>query len=214
MRIRITFSKTGPLIYIGNLDLLTIWERAARRADLPLEYTRAFHPTPKIHLAVPLPLGFSSSCEVLDMRLQDEVDLAGLAARLQPTLPAGLEIIGVDGVDPSSPALQSQVEAAEYEVGLLESADPAGLEEKVTAMLAAPSIPRMRRGKAYDLRPLIQQLSLAQPAGQSRPRIRMRLTAREGATGRPDEVVEALGLSREDTRIQRTALIFRPQSLQ
>ena len=75
MRIRVTFSKTGPLIYIGNLDLYTIWERAARRAGLALAYSQGFHPQPKIHFAAPLPLGFSSRCELLDMRLNEECGL-------------------------------------------------------------------------------------------------------------------------------------------
>jgi len=73
MRLRITFSKTGPLIYIGNLDLHTLWERAARRADLALAYSQGFHPQPKIQFAAPLPLGFSSVCELLDMRLNQDV---------------------------------------------------------------------------------------------------------------------------------------------
>ncbi len=68
MRVRVIFSKTGALRYIGHLDLNTIWERAARRAGLPLAYTQGFHPQPKMNFASALPLGFSSRCEVMDMR--------------------------------------------------------------------------------------------------------------------------------------------------
>ena len=64
MRIRITFSKQGALRYTGHLDLHNLWERAARRAAIPLAYSQGFHPQPKIQLAAALPLGFSSRAEV------------------------------------------------------------------------------------------------------------------------------------------------------
>jgi hypothetical protein len=65
------------------------------------------------------------------------------------------------------------------------------------------SIPRERRGKSYDLRPLIESLEVS-PEGT----IHMRLSAREGATGRPEEVLDILGIAFEGTRIERTRLIF------
>jgi len=74
MRARITFSKTGALRYIGHLDLQTLWERAARRAGLPLAYSHGFHPQAKINFASALPLGFSSRAEVMDIRLQSELE--------------------------------------------------------------------------------------------------------------------------------------------
>lgn len=209
MRVRITFSKGGPLIYTGNLDLLTIWERAARRADLPLAYTHGFHPQPKIQLAAPLPLGFSSRREVMDMYLDEDVDCTRLPARLQVMMPEGIHILGLEVVEAGASALQSQLEAAEYEVQLAERVKLSDLVERTEALLAAPSLPRERRRKPYDLRPLIAELHAEVPPDQTPPRIRMRLTAREGATGRPDEVLDALGIPREDCRIERVALIFR-----
>ena len=73
MRIRITFAKQGALRYTGHLDLHKLWERAARRAELPLAYSQGFHPQPKMNIAAALPLGFSSRCEVMDMRLEHEI---------------------------------------------------------------------------------------------------------------------------------------------
>ena len=209
MRIRVTFSKTGPLVYIGNLDLLTIWERTARRASLPLAYSHAFHPQPKIHLAAPLPLGFSSRAEVLDMRLNEGVATTGLEARLQAALPDGISVIEIRPMELDEPELQNQVTSAEYEVSLTADVDVQDLERKIAAMLGAETCPRERRGKSYDLRPLIEKLELASGPTTSRPKIRMRLSAREGATGRPDEVLEALGFRREAARIERTGLVFR-----
>lgn len=213
MRARITFSKSGSLRYIGHLDLLTIWERASRRAGLPLAYTQGFHPQPKINLASALPLGFSSRCEVVDIHLNEDVDEANLLAHLQAAMPSGISILNVENVNESGPALQTQVIAAEYEVTLTEAVDPSELMRRIEKLLANTLLPRQRRGKAYDLRPLIEELSLTPtplPTGEGQGvRVYMRLSAREGATGRPDEVMDALGFAIENMRIERIRLLFR-----
>jgi hypothetical protein len=70
---RITFTKQGALRYTGHLDLHRLWERAMRRASLPIAYSQGFHPQPKISLAAALPLGFASRGEVLDVRLNEDI---------------------------------------------------------------------------------------------------------------------------------------------
>lgn len=203
MRIRITFVKQGALRYTGHLDLHRLWERAARRAELPLAYSQGFHPQPKMNMAAALPLGFSSRCEVLDLKLEHDIPLDSLATRLNGTLPSGIQVLEVEQVDERLPALQTQVAAAEYEVTLTEAVDGSELKRKVDSVIVSTSIPRERRGKTYDLRPLIEVLELLPD-----DKIFMRLTAREGATGRPEEVLDALGIAFEETRIERTRLIF------
>ena len=208
MRIRITFSKLGALRYTGHLDLHRLWERAARRAELPLAYSQGFHPQPKLNIAAALPLGFSSRCEMLDMRLEHDIELDGLKERLQETLPAGIQLASIEQVDERAPALQTQVATAEYEVILTDPStslgvDVADLKRRIDSIMGSESIIRERRGKTYDLRPLIESLELS-PEGK----ISMRLRAREGATGRPEEVLDVLGIAFEGTRIERTRLIF------
>jgi radical SAM-linked protein len=203
MRIRITFVKQGALRYTGHLDLHKLWERAARRAELPLAYSQGFHPQPKMNMAAALPLGFSSRCEVMDMKLEHDIPLSDLPTRLNTTLPSGLQVVDVEQVDERAPALQTQVASAQYEVTLTEAFDRAALERRIDSVIESTTIPRERRGKMYDLRPLIEELSLL-PDG----RIFMQLTAREGATGRPEEVLDVLGIAFEETRIERTHLIF------
>lgn len=212
MRIRITFAKLGALRYIGQLDLHKLWERAARRAELPLAYSQGFHPQPKINIAAALPLGFSSRCEVMDMKLEKEIPLDGLREKLQGTLPTGIQVLNVESAEERAPALQTQVVAAEYEVTLPESFDGSELKLKIDSVLESESIIRERRGKKYDLRQLIEELSLTPthfPPGEGLgERVLMRLAAREGATGRPEEVLDVLGIAFEETRIERTRLIF------
>jgi len=209
MRIRLTFSKSGPLIYISNLDLYTLWERAARRAGLPLAYSQGFHPQPKIHLGAALPLGFSSRCELLDMRLNETMDPEPMAARLNDTLPPGLRVTKVQVVGDSTPALQTIIASADYEVEMLAGGSPPDLAQRIDSVLRAESLPRERRGKRYDLRPLIEDVHVRRDVEGGSDLIAMRLKAQEGATGRPDEVLDALGVRREDARIERTALHLR-----
>jgi radical SAM-linked protein len=207
MRLRIRYSKSGPLVFVGTLDLVTIWERAARRASLPLEYSHGFHPQPKMQLAVPLPLGFSSRCEILDMRLREDVDTQSVTGRLQEALPPGLTILSVQAIDPSSAAPGALVQSIEYEVTFSSEPDWKELVERINRMLSSPTLPRERRGKRYDLRPLVEELRILDGASGSPSTLQMRLAARPGATGRPDEVLDQLGWPRDGAHIERTALI-------
>ena len=204
MRIQITFSKQGPLRYTGHLDLHKLWERAARRAELPLAYSQGFHPQPKMNIAAALPLGFSSRCEVLDMRLEQDISLDGLPEKLNNTMPEGIRVTHVAQVmNERAPALQTQVVSAEYEVTSKETGFGSDLTRKIDSVMETESIIRTRRNKEYDLRPLIEELELA-----SENKLFMKLTAKEGATGRPEEVLDVLGIAFEETRIERTRLNF------
>jgi radical SAM-linked protein len=203
------FAKQGALRYTGHLDLHKIWERTARRAGLALAYSQGFHPQPKMQLAAALPLGFSSRCELLDMRLDEQADLSTLSERLQKAVPPGLKILHVEEIDVASPPLQTQVIASDYEVTFSDEVDQDALTRSIDSVMAAESLPRERRDKAYDLRPLIELLTLTKQDGEGVPMLCMRLTAREGATGRPEEVLAALGIDFETTRIERTRFIFK-----
>jgi len=210
MRARITFTKQGALRYTGHLDLHRLWERAMRRADLPLSYSQGFHPQPKISIAAALPLGFSSLGEVLDVRFNADIAIEEIAARLGDSLPLDIKIINVESVDEREPALQTQVLSATYDVHLTEPVDGSELTRKIEDLLASESLPRERRSKFYDLRPLIETLDVITEA-DGKVWIQMKLAARDGATGRPEEVLNALSIEPEYTRVERTRLIFQAQ---
>jgi len=209
MRIRITFAKNGALRYVGHLDLHKMWERVTRRAGLSLAYSQGFHPSPKIQLAAALPLGFSSRCELVDLWVEGETDLSRLPGDLQEAVPPGLRILNVAEVEEKSPPLQTQILSAEFEAVLPGDKNDSELGKNLSTMLQTDSLPRERRGKAYDLRPLIEELKLIDPDADGHPRLFMRLSAREGATGRPEEVLDALGLPLDGIHTERTRLIFK-----
>ena len=208
MRIRVTFSKTEAMRFTGHLDLHRAWERTFRRAQLPLAYSQGFHPQPRLNLASALPLGLTSQCELLDAWLETPQPLDQVFACLAKATPPGICVDCIDEVPESLPALQTQVTAVDYTVTLLESIND--LPARVQALAASQSLPRQRRGKDYDLRPLIELIMLLDPDLQEQPRFKLRLSAREAATGRPEEVLAVLGIPLEDTRIHRTAIILHP----
>lgn len=208
MRVRITFTKQNALRYIGHLDLHRLWERALRRASLPLSYSQGFHPQPKISLAAALPLGFSSRNEVLDVRLNEDVATEDIATRLKDNLPPDIKVLDVQAVDERLPAMQTLVLSAAYDVHLTEPVEGSELKRRVEALMNSESLVRERRGKTYDLRPLIEMLSIITQA-DGKAWLKMTLAAREGATGRPEEVLTALEIEPETAKVERTRLIFK-----
>lgn len=208
MRVRITFTKQNALRYIGHLDLHRLWERALRRASLPLSYSQGFHPQPKISLAAALPLGFSSRNEVLDVRLNEDVATEDISARLTDNLPPDIKVLDVQEVDERLPAMQTLVLSAAYDVHLTEPIDGSELKRRVETLMNSESLIRERRGKTYDLRPLIEMLSIITQA-DGKAWLKMTLAAREGATGRPEEVLTALEIEPETAKVERTRLIFK-----
>lgn len=210
MRVRITFSKSSAMRYTGHLDLHRAWERTFRRAGLPLTYSQGFHPQPRINLACALPLGFTSECEIVDAWLADSISLGEVETALAGALPPGIRIHSLAEADPHAPALQTQVQAVEYWVTLLDPLPELG--KRLAKVLSAASIPRQRRGKPYDLRPLIEAIQPLPDDANDLARLSIRLAAREAATGRPEEVLAELGVGIEAARIHRVNIILQDQA--
>ena len=89
---RLLFSKTGRAKYISHLDLMRTFQRAFQRADLTIKHTEGFNPHPFISILLPLPLGFSSQCEILEFQLLDSISPEMVPARLNAVLPEGIVV--------------------------------------------------------------------------------------------------------------------------
>jgi radical SAM-linked protein len=206
IRLRITFAKTEAMRYTGHLDLYRAWERTLRRAGLPLAYSHGYNPRPRLQIASALPLGFTSQYEVIDVWFETGVGIPRVQEDLEKAVPPGINVLQVEEVDLHAPALQTQVISAEYTITFLDQVDD--LDSRLQMIRDAQTLPRERRGKPYDLRPLIEEIERMPDDGSRRQRIHMRLTAQEGATGRPEEVLLEMGLSPHRARVKRTRLIF------
>ena len=86
------FSKSGRACYISHLDLMRTFQRAFLRAEIPIKNTEGFNPHAFVSIALPLSVGYSSDCELLDFVLLPGVEKEDVPARLNAVLPEGITI--------------------------------------------------------------------------------------------------------------------------
>jgi radical SAM-linked protein len=216
LRHRITFGTSRTLAYVSVLELGRVWERALRRARVPLKYSQGFNPRPRMHFAAPLPVGCGSEADLLDVLVEQSWSSEAVAEGLHGVTPADLVLVSIAPVDPGAPALSEQLVETEYRVWLQDVAGDA-LRDAVESLMASESVPlekrgRRHRGKSYNLRPLIKDLQVSPDAPAPWVGLWMRLEARPGATGRPDEVLKALNFVEYPQRCLRTRLILKESS--
>ena len=213
-RLRVTFTRGEDMKYVTHLDMMRFWERALRRAQVPVTYSEGFSPHPQIALAAPLAVGTTSDCELMDVFLDERMTPRALIEALTQQVPPAITITSARETGLALPSLQAEVRAAEYEV---EAPVPDGIdvEEAITELLAAECFPwqhkRDEEMKSYDLRPLIIELELVSRDADS---VRLRMLLRNDSTlgaGRPEQVALALGLG-APTRTHRTKLVLAERS--
>jgi radical SAM-linked protein len=210
MRYWITFSKTEAMRFTGHLDLHTTLERTMRRANLPLKYSQGFTPRPKLSLASALPLGFTSEAEMAEFWLEEDLPAEKVGRAFKAASPPGIVHHKTKTAPPEAQKLQNALTSAKFIV-IFRQNHPE-LEESVQALLASESLIRekirKKKKKTYDLRTLILDIEILPPTEEGHQQILMHLRAKPGATGRPDEVLDALGIDPLIPHIHRTALIF------
>jgi radical SAM-linked protein len=206
-RIRVTYSRGEEFMYIGNLDMHKVWERIFRRADIKLAYSQGFHPQPRIHQACPLPLGFTSSDEILDFWLDSDESLAEVKEKIEKVMQPGISITQFENVPLNAPPLQTLVSAARYRITFDEPVELANVKQKLTKLMAKPTCLRERRGKQYDLLPLIKKIEVIDSPKSA---IELTLVTLPGATGRPEEVLDELSIPITSVSIDRNELILEP----
>jgi len=208
-RLRVKFGRGAPLKFISHLDLMRVWHRAFRRADIAVAYSDGFNPHPKFSLAAPLQLGVTSEAELMDVYIVQPLPAATFGAKLRSELPPGLDITQVVSVGLHLPALQAQVRFADYLVRV-NAPDEPGLGQAIMATLERSSLPWEHRRdtgvRSYDLRPLIAGIRYSSYA-DGVATLDMRLRSDAAGTGRPEQVVRALGLD-NPIDIHRTRLIL------
>ncbi|MEG4117831.1 TIGR03960 family B12-binding radical SAM protein [Microcoleus sp. N9_B4] len=113
-RLRVWFGKVGDMALVGHLDLIRLFDRVVRRADLPISFTGGFHPNPRISLANALPLGVTSTGEIADFELTESIDIESFREKLAAKLPENIPIYKVESIDLKAPSANQLLEAAEY----------------------------------------------------------------------------------------------------
>ncbi len=115
MVLRIKYKKIGDMKYLSHLELMKTFQRAFRRMNIPLEYTKGFSPTPKISFASPLLVGIESISEYMDVEIKEAIDINNILDTQKEILPRGLEIIEIKEVEKTK-SLMSLVYMSDYDI--------------------------------------------------------------------------------------------------
>jgi radical SAM-linked protein len=166
-RVRIRFSKLGKIRFTSHRDVARMWERALRRATVPVAYTEGFSPHPKLSFGLALSTGHESFGEYLDVDIDGAaapVDIEALPARLDPCLPIGLDVQAAAEIEPGTPSLQLAVTSCTWRIEVTGVRDVDDLDERVERCRAAETlvVTRERKGQKVvdDLRPAIRSLEV------------------------------------------------------
>ncbi len=210
-RLRILFSRGEVLKYISHLDLIRLWQRALNRAGIALAYSEGFSPHPRMSLAAPLALGVTSEAELMDITLAKFISPHSFTAAVGHQLPRGIEIQQIYNTSLTMPSLQSQLRFAEYTVVLATGESQPEIEAAINDLLKKESLPWQHQRDTgphkYDLRALIDDLWLIN-CHKGGCNIGMRLRCDSAGSGRPEQVVAALGFDSYPESIHRTRLIL------
>ncbi|PSF38760.1 TIGR03960 family radical SAM protein [Aphanothece hegewaldii CCALA 016] len=115
-RMRVWFGKIGEMALVSHLDLVRLFDRVIRRAAIPISFTGGFHPGPRISIANALPLGATSSGEIVDFELTQRMEIEAFKEKLVSQLPSELPVYQVEEVYVNSPAATQLLEKAEYHI--------------------------------------------------------------------------------------------------
>ncbi len=204
-RIRIRWTKRGRVRYVSARDLSSIWERALRRADLPIAYSEGFTPHAKVSFPDALPVGYDSTGEYAELTFAAPIVADRDLARLSRALPEGMDILTYFEVPDGAPKLARMLRATMWEL-VWPAVDAAELTDRLTArgraLLAADHIEVIRHrpdgDRTIDVRPAVLTLAAATrraapgPGGGEHTVLRAVLR-NDGPTVRPNDLLSALG---------------------
>lgn len=190
---RVRFAKRGRLRFTSHRDFQRAFERALRRAQVPVAYSQGFSPHPRISYAGAAPTGAASEAEYLELSLTARCDPAGLARALDSALPPGLDI--VDVVEASAGSLADRLEASEWEIRVPQTR-PGAVSAAVQAFLEATSVeverPTKTGSRTLDARSPVVRLAVVGEYPDPSYAILMLVVRHGTPTVRPDDVLAGL----------------------
>ncbi len=200
-KVRVAFAKEGDARFFGHLEMVNIFVRALRRAAVPVQYSRGYHPMPKIAFSDPLPIGLESRCETFDLTVSVSIRPEELVSRLSAQLPEGFRLLGCE------PARTGKVRSEGDRIDRYRVTPPPEMlfdRNAIQAFLDRETwiVSRTNRKgklKKIDFKAMIREMDLDE-AG----RLLLSLSNAPGKTVRPAEVLrEIFGMSEEEIKQSR-----------
>lgn len=169
MRIIARFEKGEAVRFVSHLDIQRTFQRAFRRANIPLAYSQGFNPHPQLSFATALALGYTSEAEWFDVKLAEEMDAARFCEAVNAVLPSGFRILEAQAAEDKLPALTALMAASYHEIEFV-------VPETVSANSFIAAFDAMASGeifvekrtkgglKTVDIRPLLLNYRFSQTA--------------------------------------------------
>lgn len=185
-RLRVRYAKRGRLRFASHRDFARAFERALRRAEIPMAYSSGFSPHPRISYANAAPTGAATEAEYLEIALAERRDPAEVQRRLDAAMPPGMDVVQV--VESAGGSLADRLTGSRWRVEI-EGVSPTVVERAVQRFLAAAEVPVSRLTKSgmreFDARVAVVRCDV-EPGG-------VLLTVRHGTPlVRPDDVLTGL----------------------
>ena len=191
-KLRMRFSKTGCAVWLSHLDLMRTMQRAFLRAGYPLKYSEGFNPHAQISILLPLSVGVSSVCELMDFQLKEDVNVSEIPARLTAVMPEGITVEDAYPMETKAKYLKWL-----HVFGRLEYDDRDLMEmaDGLAAFYSRPEIVITRKTKRgegqMDIVPAIREISISTNKEQKYVTVEAVISAQE-PTLNPDHLISAL----------------------
>ena len=211
-RVRLKFGKLGDMSLISHLDLHRFFQRAARRAAIPVAHTEGFNPLPRISIAKALPLGQTSNAEFVDFELTAHIPITEFQQRFSAELDDDLPIYAIEEVEVHSPSLDSILEVAEYTLTLafitpkernaadiMDLLEGAGYCVLAATSIQMPKVSKSGRNQMLELRDRIFAINVTNPDPEF-PKIHFMGSCKPDSNLKPEYVAYMMNkyLSEED----------------
>ena len=226
-KLRLKFYKKEDMVFISHLDLIRLFERAFRRAYIPISYTKGYNPRPIMAFATALGIGVSSDGEYMDIEIQNKIELHELINNLNNVLPDGIAIVEGRYIDKSQSSLMSIINYSKYETKIVfyEDKEEKIVKNKLKTFLNLEEIidikEKKRKGKykrpnknalqEINIRDYIKGIDLVKIKGNEAI-LNMILATGSNGNLKPEVVVDKikeyvnLGIDTEKTRVHRLEL--------
>jgi len=192
---RVEYEKVGRLRFLGHLDVVTTFDRALRRTELPVAYTEGFHPRAKLFFPQPLPAGVAGLHELCGIELREPIDSTTVAKQLHEQLPRGLNLLSVQVLPRHKRSPFADLNRVDYTVDIdPDEVSVNDVAQAVRDFLDKDSIAISRQTKSrrrtVDIRPGTYELALTT---SQTLQLQMSLSLAQDDLVKPAEVLQTLG---------------------
>lgn len=206
MNVRIKFRKYGNLKFIGHLDVMRYFQKAMRRAEIPVCYSEGFSPHMIMSFASPLGVGLTSDGEYMDLRVESSPSSEEAVSRLNAVMVEGIEVLSWRLLPEKAGNAMASVAAADYEIRFRDGYAPKeGWQERFLTFMEQPSIPVVKEGKKgareLDIRPLVFSYEVRDDA------VFLRVSAGSAENLKPELLMRAFA-DREPMELSQASLMI------